>query len=82
MPNKGIAKILKDKISHPDKANGIPRCELYLYVDDIQFEFDNAVDIGAIVIDPISDRDWRDRVCYFSDIDGHIIAFAEKLGKD
>lgn len=25
------------------------------------------------------DRDWGDKVCYFADVDGHIIAFAEKL---
>ncbi|MCC6383700.1 MAG: hypothetical protein IT241_00905, partial [Bacteroidia bacterium] len=78
MPNKGIAKILADKAPHPDNANGIPRCELYLYVDSIQLEFDHAIQSGAKLISPISDRDWGDRVCYFLDPDGHIIAFAEK----
>lgn len=79
MPNKGIAKILADKTPHPDKGIGIPRCELYLYVDDIQLEYDNALRNGAKLISPISDRDWGEKVCYFSDIDGHIIAFASKL---
>jgi uncharacterized glyoxalase superfamily protein PhnB len=79
MPNKGIAKILSDKTPHPDLGNGIPRCELYLYVDNIQQEFDNADKIGAKHISPIEDRDWGDKVCYFSDPDGHIIAFAETL---
>ncbi|MCB0541663.1 MAG: lactoylglutathione lyase, partial [Bacteroidetes bacterium] len=46
MPNKGIAKILADKTPHPDRGNGIPRCELYLYVDNIQLEFDNATKSG------------------------------------
>lgn len=77
MPNKGIAKILGDKTPHPDNGSGIPRCELYFYVEDIQLEFDNAVAIGAKLISEISDRDWGDKVCYFSDPDGHIIAFAE-----
>jgi hypothetical protein len=36
MPNKGIANILKDKTPHPESVTGIPRCELYLYVDNIQ----------------------------------------------
>ena len=81
MPNKGIAKILADKTPHPDSGNGIPRCELYLYVDNIQFEFDNATKSGAKLISPIMDRDWGDKVCYFSDPDGHIIAFAEKIIK-
>lgn len=79
MPNKGIAKILSDKTPHPDKGNGIPRCELYFYVENIQLEYDNAMQIGAKLISPITDRDWGDKACYFADTDGHIIAFAEKI---
>ena len=79
MPNNGIAKILGDLTPHPDRGRGIPRCELYLYVDDIELEFDNALKNGATLISPILDRDWGDRVCYFSDPDGHIIAFAELI---
>lgn len=79
MPNKGIAKIISDKTPHPDNGNGIPRCEIYLYVDDIQLEYNNALRSGAKLISPIADRDWGDKVCYFSDSDGHIIAFASKL---
>ncbi len=78
MPNKGIATILLDKTPHPDQGNGIPRCELYFYVENIELEFDHAVKIGAKLISPIADRDWGDRVCYFADLDGHIIAFAQK----
>jgi len=79
MPNKGIAKILSDKTPHPDQGNGIPRCELYFYVDNIELEFENATKIGAKLISEIKEQDWGDKVCYFADIDGHIIAFAEKL---
>lgn len=79
MPNNGIAKILIPAMIHPEKANGIPRCELYFYVDDLQFEFENALKSGATVISGIEDRNWGDRACYFSDLDGHVIAFAEKI---
>lgn len=79
MPNKGIAKVLLGKTRHPDEGNGIPRCELYFHVEDIQHEFANALTCGAKLISPIEDRDWGDRACYFSDPDGHVIAFAEKL---
>ena len=79
MPYKSIAKILGDKTPHPEGGKGIPWCELYFYVDDIQIEFENAVKCGAKLISDISDRDWGDRACYFSDPDGHIIAFAEKI---
>lgn len=78
MPNSGIAKILSDTMPHPDKGNGIPRCELYLYVEDIELEFSNAIKSGATLISPIEKRDWNDKVCYFADLDGHIIAFAER----
>lgn len=78
MPNKGIAKILSGKTPDPELGNGIPRCELYLYVENIELEFDNAVKAGARLISPLEDRDWGDRACYFADRDGHIIAFAEK----
>lgn len=78
MPNDGIAKILKDKTPHPQNGKGIPRCELYFYVEDIDYEFDNATKSGAQLISTISDRDWGDKVCYFSDPDGHIIAFAKQ----
>lgn len=57
----------------------MPRCELYLSVDNIELEFENAITNGAKLISPILDRDWGDKVCYFSDPDGHVIAFAEKI---
>lgn len=79
MPNKGIAKILLDKTPHPDEGNGIPRCELYFNVDNIVLEFENAMKIGAKLISSIQDRDWGEKVCYFADLDGHIIAFAKKI---
>ncbi len=79
MPNKSIAKILENKTPHPDSGNGIPRCELYVHVDNIHIEFENALKSGAILVSPILNRDWGDKVCYFADPDHHIIAFAEKI---
>ncbi len=79
MPNDGIAKILKDKTAHPKTGHGIPRCELYFYVADVATEYDNALALGAKEISGIENRDWGDKVCYFADLDGHVIAFAERL---
>ena len=79
MPNNGIVKILADKTPHPDKGNGIPRCELYLYVENIEWEYTNAITAGAQLISKIESRDWGDKACYFADPDGHIITFAEKF---
>lgn len=79
MPNNGIAKIITPAAIHPEEGNGIPRCELYLQVENIELEFQNALETGAKIISKIEDRDWGDRVCYLADLDGHIIAFAEKI---
>ncbi|MEN9743268.1 MAG: hypothetical protein RLZZ65_1073 [Bacteroidota bacterium] len=79
MPNKGIAKILADNTPHPSLGKGIPRCELYFYVEDLEVEFKNALACGAKLISPILDRDWGDQACYFADPDGHVIAFAKKI---
>lgn len=76
MPSAGIAKILLDKTPNPSSGNGIPRCELYLLVENIELEFENALRSGAKLISPIEARNWGDTVCYFADLDGHIIAFA------
>lgn len=79
MPNNGIAKIITPATLHPEKGNGIPRCEFYFYVENIELEFQNALQAGAKIISGIENRNWGDRVCYFADLDGHIIAFAEKI---
>ena len=78
IPENGIAKILSGKTPHPAEGNGIPRCELYLHVEDIETVFAAAVKAGAKEISPIQERDWGDTVGYLADFDGHVIAFAKK----
>lgn len=78
MPSSGIVRLLGDSIINPDKAKNIPRCELYLKVKDIKNEYNRAIkDCHAKPISAPSLRNWGDVVGYFSDPDGHIIAFAE-----
>ena len=76
MPEEGIAKILTPKMPHPNLGNGIPRCELYVVLDNIEEIHQRAIAAGAIEISPIQNRDWGDKVGYVADKDGHIIAFA------
>lgn len=78
MPNEGIAKIITPKLPHPTSGIGIPRCELYLQVDNIETIFEEAKQAGAIEISPITLRDWGDYVGYLADFDGHVIALASK----
>lgn len=79
MPNEGIAKIITPILPHPTSGNGIPRCELYLQVENLETIFEEAKRAGAIEISPIALRDWGDRVGYVADFDGHVIAFATKI---
>jgi predicted enzyme related to lactoylglutathione lyase len=79
MPENGIAKIIGNVMPHPSLGNGLPRCELYLKLNDLEFYIEKAKALGAICVDELMDRDWGDKVIYFSDPDGHIIALAETI---
>jgi predicted enzyme related to lactoylglutathione lyase len=78
MPNDGIAKIVSPILPHPELGNGIPRCELYLTITDLEDNFERILKAGAKLISPISARDWGDNVGYIADFDGHVIALASK----
>lgn len=78
MPNHGIAKIIHPIMPHPQDGHGIPRCELYLYVDDLNTIQQQAKDCNAKLISALAVRNWGDKVVYYADLDGHIIAFAQK----
>lgn len=80
MPEDNIAKILQPITPHPNEANGAPRCELYIYVDSPQDYLERAFNAGAVLISPNRRREWGDEVGYCADLDGHIIAFAKKVG--
>jgi len=77
MPEKGIAKILIPFTPHPEKGNGIPRCELYFFIGNPDEALELAVKSGAKEIGKTEVRDWGDTVAYCADPDGHIIAFAK-----
>lgn len=76
MPEQGIVRILGDAVPDPRDGRGIPRCELYLFVDDPEISYRRLVDAGGKPISPPSLRDWGDFTAYGADLDGHIIAFA------
>lgn len=75
MPEKGIDKILVPYTPHPETGNGIPRCELYLFVKNPEEALKRAIEAGAKEISRAETRDWGDIVAYCADPDGHIIAF-------
>jgi uncharacterized glyoxalase superfamily protein PhnB len=82
MPENGIAKILGENTPHPSKGNGIPRSEIYLYVDDPKSYFERALKAGGKSISKFEARNWGDTVAYCADPDGHILAFSCKTEKN
>ncbi|MFN8154004.1 MAG: VOC family protein [Bacteroidia bacterium] len=76
MPEKGIAGIISPVMPDPAAGSGIPRCELYLLVEDADLAFNRAVEAGAMIVSGPDNRDWGHRAGYLADADGHVLAFA------
>jgi predicted enzyme related to lactoylglutathione lyase len=78
MPGDDIVRILDNKVGNPNEIDRQPRCEVYLFVDDPDFYYDKAIELGGQGISKGAIRNWGDYVSYCSDYDGNIIAFAKK----
>ncbi|MFH2002641.1 MAG: VOC family protein [Planctomycetota bacterium] len=78
MPEKGIKRLLGDRLPDPEAGAGIPRAELYLIVDQAQAWHDRALKAGGRELNALAPRDWGDRAAYSLDLDGHVLAFAER----
>lgn len=79
MPEDGIAKIICPVLPNPKIANGIPRCEIYLKVENPALRLKKAIYMGGKKISEPLKREWGDEVAYVSDLDGNVIAFAKEL---
>ncbi len=76
MPVAGIRRLLGDALPDPRTAQGIPRAELYVLVDDAHACLHRAIGAGARLLSPLMPRDWGHAVGYVLDPDGHVLAFA------
>ena len=79
MPEAGIKRLLGDSLPDPAQANGIPRAEIYLRVENASAFHRRALEAGAAELSEMKDRDWGDRVAYSLDPDGHVLAFADSI---
>jgi catechol 2,3-dioxygenase-like lactoylglutathione lyase family enzyme len=79
MPEKGIKRLLP-AMPDPGAAQGAPRAELYLRVADPEVFHARALAAGAGELSPLAPRDWGDKAAYSLDPDGHVLAFASRLG--
>ena len=78
MPISGIKRLLGENLPDPVRARGIPRSEIYLYVKCPLEYHQRALAAGALELSGLENRNWGDRVSYCLDLDGHVLAFAEK----
>lgn len=76
MPAAGIVKLHGAVIPDPAQAQGIPRSELYLMVDDPVTYYQRALRAGAQNVRDLAAYDWGHEVAYCLDLDGHLLAFA------
>ena len=77
MPEAGIRRLLGDAL--PGLAEqGVPRCELYLVVDDPGAFHARALAAGARELSPLAQRDWGHAAAYSLDPDGYVLAFARE----
>ena len=78
LPAAGIKALLGPALPDPALARGVPRCELYLVVQDPLGHHDRALAAGARELSPLTERTWGDHAAYSLDRDGHVIAFASR----
>ncbi|QUH31019.1 VOC family protein [Vallitalea guaymasensis] len=78
MPEEGIRRIMGNEVPNPSEGNGIPRCEIYLFVDNPDKAYTKLIEAGGKGVSSCELRPWGDYVSYGADPDGHIIAFAKK----
>lgn len=78
MPGDNIAEVLKNRITNPNEIEDIPKCELYLFVEEPENFLQKIEILGGKIISPVSQRAWGDKVGYGMDLDDHLIAFAKK----
>ena len=78
MPEAGIRALLGSALPDPAIASGIPRCEVYLVVEDPGEHHARALAAGARELSPLTQRSWGDAAAYSLNADGHVLAFAER----
>ena len=76
MPVAAIQRLLGATLPDPLAAPGIPRCELYLVMEQPAACHARALAAGAMELSPLLQRNWGHHAAYSLDLDGHVLAFA------
>ncbi len=78
MPCAGARRLLPTAFRQGVEDDRLPHCELYLLVADAQEAHARALAAGATEVSAVMRRDWGDDAGYCFDVDGHVIAFAQR----
>jgi len=62
----------------PEPARGVTGTELYFRVPDLGGACAALALAGARPLSPAAPRPWGERVAYFADLDGNVIALAQR----
>ena len=78
MTNNALPQLIQEPMPLPSEGTGIPRCELYLFVPEAAEALKCLTHAGGSALSKAQLRPWGDLVAYGADLDGHIIAFAQR----
>ena len=78
MPEAGIRSLLGPSLPDPARAQGIPRAEIYLVVDDAAAYHGRSLAAGGTELSALARRSWGHSAAYSLDPDGHVVAFATR----
>jgi predicted enzyme related to lactoylglutathione lyase len=77
MPQANTKGFLPPELAEKRPVDGCPRAEIYVTVDNFLECTERLHSLGAICTSEEQLRDWGDRVAYFLDRDGYVVAVAE-----
>ncbi len=80
MPSSSLEKLFGKEFEKQKNRKALPQTEFYFLVDDALPFHKKAIQLGASEIREFAEMDWGDKVAYSINHDGHILAFAEKIG--
>ncbi|NLM44368.1 MAG: VOC family protein [Clostridiales bacterium] len=76
MPSEGIKNMMDIKTIKHWKEGEIPKCQIYLPVDEPDDYYNRVVKAGGIGIIEGKSTPWGGYIAYCMDLDGNLLAFA------
>jgi catechol 2,3-dioxygenase-like lactoylglutathione lyase family enzyme len=79
MPQRNTRHLVGPELGSRTPTDGCPRGEVYFLVANPEAAVDKLTAAGAKCTSTLAPRDWGDRAAYFIDLDGYVIAVAERM---